>query len=553
MELNGAQVVLECLKNQGVDTIFGYPGGAVIPLYDALYDQGQYFTHIRTAHEQGAVHGADGYARATGKVGVCFATSGPGATNTVTGIATAYMDSIPLVIITGQVPTNILGRDSFQEIDITGITVPITKHNFLVNDINELQSVVNEAFYIAREGRPGPVLIDIPKDVFLKRTDFHSVILNKKERYLNHNNEEEKLIKKAAKIINQSKRPIVYGGGGIITSEASECLAKLVDKSSIPVVNTLMGLGGFDRNKSLSLGLVGMHGFKEANLAVTNSDLIIALGARFSDRVVGKVDKFAPGAKIIHIDIDVTEVGKNKDVEVSLIGDLKEIINRLITHVEEKNRTDWIDRINSWKEHDKITERAFHPKNILRQAKKVLGEDALVITDVGQHQMWSAQYWNFEKPRTFISSGGLGTMGFGLGAAIGAKIGKPNVPVVHISGDGSFRMNCNELATISKYNVPITTILFNNSTLGMVRQWQRLFQNERYSETDIGNEVDYVKLVQAYGLKGYKVRNILELKEVLKEVKDANEFILIECVIDKDQGVYPIVPPGKPIDNLILD
>ncbi len=549
MELSGAQMVLECLKEQGVDTIFGYPGGAVIPLYDALYDNFDAFTHILTSHEQGAVHGADGYARTTGKVGVCFATSGPGATNTITGIATAYLDSVPMVILTGQVPRSLLGKDSFQEVDITGISLPITKHNYLVENVEDLPGIIREAFETAQTGRPGPVLIDVPKNIFIEKANY--INENIEAEKSNVDEIDEKLIDEVANVINKSIRPVIYAGGGVIISNASEEFSKFATKGEIPVVNTLMGLGCFPRNNELSLGLVGMHGLKEANLAVTNSDLVIAVGARFSDRVVGKVNKFAPRAQIIHIDIDKTEINKNKKANLSIIGDVKEILNKLVERVDSKDRSPWLKEISQWKSEDKLGEKEFTAKNIMKTAQDILGDDTIVVTDVGQHQMWTAQYWKFTKPRSFLSSGGLGTMGYGLGAAIGAQVANPNSRILHITGDGSFRMNCNELATVTKYNLPTITLLLNNNTLGMVRQWQKLFQNERYSQTDIGNEVNYVKLADAYGIDGYRVDELDGLAKVLNEVAKKRQSAVIECKIDKNQGVYPIVPAGKPIDDLI--
>ncbi|WP_066507200.1 biosynthetic-type acetolactate synthase large subunit [Abyssisolibacter fermentans] len=552
MRLNGAEIVLHCLKKQNVDTIFGYPGGAVIPLYDELYKMNNEFNHMRCAHEQGCVHAADGYARSTGNVGVCFVTSGPGATNAVTGIATAYMDSVPLVVIAGQVPTSLLGRDSFQEIDITGITISITKHNYLVKDIIKLPEIINEAFSIAKTGRPGPVLIDIPKDIFLQETEYVNGQTDDEECYTKKIT--SKYMKKAANMINNAKRPVIYAGGGVITANSSKKLIDFAEKTSIPVVNTLMGLGNFPRNNELSLGMVGMHGFKETNRAVNNSDLIIALGARFSDRVIGKSDSFASNAKIIHIDIDETEVNKNIDSELTLIGDMKDVLDELLNYVEEKNRADWVQEINSWKIEDGTRDLQFIPKNIFKALQKHYNENTIIATDVGQHQMWTAQYWDFSKPRTFITSGGLGTMGFGLGAALGAQVGNPDKNVLLITGDGSFRMNCNELSTVSKYNLPVVIILFNNSTLGMVRQWQTLFSGSRYSETNISQEVNYVALAQAYGIKGYQVNTITDLEKTLEEVsvfKD-NKAVMIECLIDKNEMVLPIVPPGMPINNQII-
>lgn len=549
MELSGAQIILECLREQDVDTIFGYPGGAVIPLYDALYDKFHLFTHILTAHEQGAVHGADGYARSTGKVGVCFATSGPGATNTITGIATAYLDSVPLVVFTGQVPRTLLGKDSFQEVDITGISLPITKHNYLVENVEDLPAIIREAFDTARSGRPGPVLIDVPKNLFTDKSYYTKAMEPLGKTVIEEIDDD--FIDKAANIINKSLKPVIYAGGGVIISNASEELCEFSNKADIPVVNTLMGLGCFPRQDELSLGLVGMHGFKEANLAVTNSDLIIAIGARFSDRVVGNVNKFAPKAQVIHIDIDKSEINKNKRADLSIIGDVREILEKLIEKVVHTRRSSWLKEINKWKSNANLNDEDFTPKNIIKRAKDILGGDTIVVTDVGQHQMWTAQYWEFERPRSFLSSGGLGTMGYGLGAAIGAQIANPHSKVLHLTGDGSFRMNCNELATVSKYNLPTITLMLNNNTLGMVRQWQKLFQDERYSETDIGNEVDYIKLAEAYGVDGYRAEGLEELSQVLKEVMKMRKSAVIECKIDKDECVYPIVPAGKAIDYII--
>lgn len=559
MLLNGAQIVLECLKEQETNIIFGYPGGAVIPLYDALYDELDYFTHIRTAHEQAAVHAADGYARSTGKVGVCFVTSGPGATNTITGIATAYMDSIPLVVITGQVARSLLGRDSFQEIDIMGITLSITKHSCIVKDEKELADTIRKAFEVAKSGRPGPVLIDIPKDIFLSKTEYTKLKkVDKIQKPIN--NIEMKKIKDAVKLIQDSKKPIIYAGGGIKTANASKKFCEFVMLSDIPVANTLMGLGTIPRDHKLSLGMVGMHGFRETNLAVTNSDLIIAIGARFSDRVIGKGDEFAPFAKIIQIDIDETEIDKNKVVDLSLVGEMNTILENLIYHMEQKNRKSWQEEIASFKviksvynKGENKVQNDFTHLDVLKCLDGALEEDTIVTTDVGQHQMWTAQVWNFKHPRTFITSGGLGTMGFGLGAAIGSQMGNLDKRVLLITGDGSFRMSCNELQTISKYKLPIITVIMNNHTLGMVRQWQRMFSNGRYSETDIGDEVNYVKLAGAYGIEAYRVTSTDELKNVLEIVTKEKRPMLIDCVIDKEEGVYPIVPPGKSIQELVLE
>jgi len=559
MRLNGAQIVLKCLKEQDANIIFGYPGGSVIPLYDALYDEMEYFTHIRTAHEQAAVHAADGYARATGKVGVCFVTSGPGATNTITGIATAYMDSIPMVVITGQVPRNMLGRDSFQEIDIMGITLSITKHSCIIKDEKDLASSIRKAFQIARSGRPGPVLIDIPKDIFLSEVEFEKVENEDKKQETTFVIDIDKM-QDVVKMIKAAERPIIYAGGGVKTADASTKLCKFAGVGDIPVVNTLMGLGTIPRDHKLSLGMVGMHGFREANLAVTNSDLIIAIGARFSDRVIGKADEFAPFAKIIQIDIDETEIDKNKAAVLSLVGDMNTILDVLLTYMSQKCRKSWHDEIANFKvvEHannknvpdmeDNLTHRT-----VLQCLNEALEEETIVTTDVGQHQMWTAQQWNFKQPRTFITSGGLGTMGFGLGAAIGSQMGQQDKRVLLVTGDGSFRMSCNELQTISKYKLPIIIVIMNNHTLGMVRQWQKMFSNERYCETDIGDEVNYVKLAEAYGIEGHKVTSIEKLKNVLENVKTIRKPMLIDCVISKEEGVYPIVPPGKSIQELVLE
>jgi acetolactate synthase-1/2/3 large subunit len=553
MKLTGAEIILACLKEQGVDKIFGYPGGAVIPLYDALYDQMDHFEHILTCHEQGATHAADGYARSTGKVGVCFATSGPGATNTVTGIATAYMDSVPLVVITGQVPSGLLGRDSFQEVDITGITLPITKHSYFAKDVDKLADMIRKAFHIARSGRPGPVLIDVPKDVFLAKTEYtpYKQKQSKKEKVESEFNSRNLI--DIAKLINQSQRPVIAVGGGIIIADASREFYEMAVKGNIPVVNTLMGLGSFPRTHPLSLGLVGMHGLRPANLAVSNSDLVIAIGARFSDRVIGAADKFAKGAKLVHIDIDKAEIGKNIDTHLSIVGDVKKVIVELTHHIIHKDRSEWLQQIRKWEPELKERKKNLTAKGILEVAQKILGDDTFVTTEVGQHQMWTAQHWKFNKPRKFISSGGLGTMGYGLGAAIGTQVGNPEKRVLHIAGDGSFRMNCNELATVSKYKLPIITLLFNNSALGMVRQWQNLFCNARYSQTDITGEVDYMKLVEAYGIRGKKVENLKDLEETLKEAAKINKATVIECVLSKDDNVFPMVPPGQPIDNIILE
>lgn len=551
MELRGAEIVFECLKEENVDTIFGYPGGAVIPLYDALYKYRESFTHILTSHEQGAIHGADGYSRSTGKVGVCFTTSGPGATNTVTGIATAYADSIPIVIITGQVNSSLIGKDSFQEVDITTITLSVTKHNFLVRSVDDIEKTIREAFRIAKTGRPGPVLVDIPKDLFLEKTIYTSLKLSISNDNKNYWNDSD--IKNVAEVINNSKYPIIYSGGGVISSNTSDELLNLAQKGNIPVVNTLMGLGSFPRTHPLSLGLVGMHGLKESNLAVQNSDLIIAVGARFSDRVIGKSDQFAPNAKVIQIDIDKAEIGKNRDIDYSLVGDMKEILISLYDNIDKKERNKWLNQMERWRDLLEQDNKNWDGIRVIKTANKILDEDTIVVTDVGQHQMWTAQHWKFIRPRSFLSSGGLGTMGYGLGAAIGAKVGNPNKSVILITGDGSFRMNCNELSTVSKLELPIIILIFNNNTLGMVRQWQGMFCEGRYSETDLGNEVDFIKLGNAYGIDGTRVNSIEKLGLALENAKDLNKATIVECVLSKEDMVFPIVPAGMSINNMIFN
>lgn len=564
MRMNGAKVILECLKKEGVDTIFGYPGGAVIPLYDALYDYPDDFKHIRTSHEQGLVHAADGYARSTNTVGVCFTTSGPGATNAITGIATAFMDSSPMVVISGQVPTSLLGKDSFQEIDITGATLSMTKHNYLVRNTKELVPTIKEAFKVANSGRKGPVLVDVPKDLFLAEMDFNNedYDLCKVDEYMDYENDFDldyennyKLLKEAVNIIKESKKPIIYAGGGVKSSDSEDVLVKFATKIDTPVLNTLMGLGNIDRKNELSLGMVGMHGSRESNLALSNSDLVIAIGARFSDRVISKSSEFAKNAKVIHIDIDPSEISKNIKSNVSLVGDVKMVLSLLLERVESKDNSNWKEEIKTFRKSEDVEENEFHPQNILRKINEKyeqLENPTVVVTDVGQHQMWSAKYWDFKGYKSFITSAGLGTMGFGLGAAIGTKIGNLDKNVVLVTGDGSFRMNCNELATVANYNVPILILLLNNRTLGMVRQWQKLFSNQRYSQTDINENVDYVKLVNAYNIDGYKACDMEGLERALDAI-DFSKPVFLQCDIDKDYDVYPIVAPNDALENLICN
>ncbi|EGT3651273.1 biosynthetic-type acetolactate synthase large subunit [Clostridioides difficile] len=564
MRMSGAKVILECLKKEGIDTIFGYPGGAVIPLYDALYDYSDDFKHIRTSHEQGLVHAADGYARSTNTVGVCFTTSGPGATNAITGIATAFMDSSPMVVISGQVPTSLLGKDSFQEIDITGATLSMTKHNYLVRNTKELVPTIKEAFRVANSGRKGPVLVDVPKDLFLAEMDFsgEDYDLCQIDDYMDYKSDFDlddetniKLLNEAIDIIKESKKPIIYAGGGVKSSDSEEILEKFATKIDTPVLNTLMGLGNIDRKNELSLGMVGMHGSRESNLALSNSDLVIAIGARFSDRVISKSSEFAKNAKIIHIDIDPSEISKNIESNVSLVGDVKLVLSLLIERVESKNNSNWKEEIKRFRKSEGVQTYEFHPQNILKKINEkyeTLKKPTVVVTDVGQHQMWVAKYWNFKGNKSFITSAGLGTMGFGLGAAIGTKVGNVDKNVVLVTGDGSFRMNCNELATVANYNVPMLILLLNNRTLGMVRQWQKLFSNQRYSQTDINENVDYVKLVNAYNIDGYKVSSMEELGKALDMI-DFNKPVFLQCDIDKDYDVYPIVAPNDALENLICN
>ncbi|PBE70456.1 biosynthetic-type acetolactate synthase large subunit [Clostridioides difficile] len=562
--MNGAKVILECLKKEGIDTIFGYPGGAVIPLYDALYDYSDDFKHIRTSHEQGLVHAADGYARSTNTVGVCFTTSGPGATNAITGIATAFMDSSPMLVISGQVPTSLLGKDSFQEIDITGATLSMTKHNYLVRNTKELVPTIKEAFRVANSGRKGPVLVDVPKDLFLAEMDFsgEDYDLCQIDDYMDYKSDfglddetNTKLLNEAIDIIKESKKPVIYAGGGVKSSDSEEILEKFATKIDTPVLNTLMGLGNIDRKNELSLGMVGMHGSRESNLALSNSDLVIAIGARFSDRVISKSSEFAKNAKIIHIDIDPSEISKNIESNVSLVGDVKLVLSLLLEMVESKNNSNWKEEIKTFRKSEGIQTDEFHPQNILKKINEkyeTLKKPTVVVTDVGQHQMWAAKYWNFKGNKSFITSAGLGTMGFGLGAAIGTKAGNVDKNVVLVTGDGSFRMNCNELATVANYNVPMLILLFNNRTLGMVRQWQKLFSNQRYSQTDINENVDYVKLVNAYNIDGYKVSNMEELGKTIDMI-DFKKPVFLQCDIDKDYDVYPIVAPNDALENLICN
>ncbi|NLL00900.1 MAG: biosynthetic-type acetolactate synthase large subunit [Clostridiales bacterium] len=555
MELSGSRIVIECLKEQGVDTVFGYPGGAILNIYDELYKHSDEITHILTSHEQGAAHAADGYARATGKVGVCMATSGPGATNLVTGIATAYMDSVPLVAITANVAVNYLGRDSFQEVDIAGITMPITKHNFIVKDVTKLADTLRRAFRIAKSGRPGPVLVDITKDVTAPTTttEYQRVDIPPIERSTDQITEED--LQLAIKMIKKSKKPFVFVGGGAVISDAYDEVKEFVDKVDAPVADTLMGKGAFDGTDPRYTSMVGMHGSKPSNLGITECDLLIAIGARFSDRVTGNTSKFARKAKILQIDVDPAEINKNVQTHQSVIGDIKEVLIRLNKMLEQQDHKEWIDHILDLKKKFPGTYRKdiLTGPYIIEKLYELTGGKAVIATEVGQHQMWASQYYSYTAPRTLLTSGGAGTMGYGLGAAIGAKVGRPDATVINIAGDGCFRMNMNEIATATRYNIPIIQIILNNQVLGMVRQWQTLFYGKRYSNTNLKDKVDFVKLAEAMGAKAYRITKIEEVEEVLKEVLALNEPVVVDCNIDCDEKVWPMVAPGAPIEEVFSE
>lgn len=555
MNLNGAQLLVECLKKQGVDTIFGYPGGTVLNIYDVLYDA-RGINHIITCHEQGATHAADGYARSTGKVGVVLVTSGPGASNTVTGIATAFRDSIPLVIITGQVARHLIGKDSFQELNIVDITKPITKESYLVDSPESIPFVIENAFKTAKTGRPGPVLIDIPKDIQQAKVDFSSIKESEKhiEDSCDKNEELKKQIFTAIKFINESEKPVIFAGGGVISSEASKMLKKFAEKINAPVACSLMGLGSFPGDHELFTGMLGMHGSFCSNYAFTHCDLLIALGTRLNDRVICNKTGFAPNARIIHVDIEPSEFGKNIDSHLTLCGDLKNILNEVSEYIQPKKKSLWNEQVENWKkEYDSEINFCgdLSPKHLLTKLKELVKEDAIICTEVGQNQMWTGQYYKFNEPRSFISSGGLGTMGFGLGAAIGSSIGKPDKRVINIAGDGSFKMNMNELATVSKYKLPIIQIVLNNNSLGMVRQWQRLFYNNRLSFTTLTPDVEFTKLAEAFGIKAMVIRRNDEVEEVLSHALSLKEPVLIECLIHPDNLATPMVPLGESIGNCV--
>lgn len=549
MKLSGSEIVIECLKEQGVDTVFGYPGGTILNIYDALYKHESEICHILTSHEQGAAHAADGYARATGKVGVCMATSGPGATNLVTGIATAYMDSIPVVAITANVAVPLLGRDSFQEIDIAGVTMPITKHNFIVKDVTKLADTIRRAFVIAQEGRPGPVLVDITKDVTANIAEYEKVPLQIIERSTDYIKASD--LDAVISLINQSKKPFIFVGGGAVIAEASKELNEFVKKVHAPVADSLMGKGAFDGTDELYCGMLGMHGTKTSNFGVTQCDLLITIGARFSDRVVGKADRFAKNAKIIQIDVDPAEINKNIVVDESIIGDIKEVLKRLNKRIEDHSHDEWLKEIFALKEKFplKYNQEALTGPYIVEEIYRITKGDAIITTEVGQHQMWAAQFYKYKNPRTFLSSGGLGTMGYGLGASLGAKMGCPDKAVINIAGDGCFRMNMNEMATAARYNIPIVEVVINNHVLGMVRQWQTLFYEKRYAHTILNDKVDFVKLAEAMGAVGILVTKREEVAPAIERALSLGRPVLVECQIDCDDKVFPMVPAGAAIEE----
>ncbi len=551
MQLTGAEVIIECLIEEGVETVFGYPGGQVIPLYDAIYKYKGKIRHVLTAHEQAASHAADGYARSTGKVGVCIATSGPGATNLVTGIATAYMDSSPIVAITGNVPLSLLGRDSFQEVDITGVTMPITKHNFIVKDINELADTVREAFRIAKEGRPGPVLIDVPKDLQVGFVEYERKepfkVLPRVDRL------EEKDVDKAVEMLEQSKRPMFYIGGGVIRSDASEELNKLLDKIDAPCCSTLMGLGAVSAESHRFTGMVGMHGTKLSNLSVNSCDLLVVVGARFSDRVISNGSTFARQARILQLDVDPAEINKNIYSHHHVIGDVKVILEKILHRVKKTYHNDWMEEVerNRMRYPLKITTESRRAKEIFKALEKALPENNIIATEVGQHQMWAAQFLKTLRPKRFLTSGGLGTMGFGTGAAIGAQMSHPDARVVNIAGDGCFRMNAIELATIARYSLPVIILVMNNHCLGMVRQWQTLFYDKHYSETTLDTPVDWVKLAEAYGVAGMRLGLDDDPEVVMKAAVELGKAVVVDCEIPTDDKVFPMVAPGASINDMI--
>ncbi len=571
--LTGAEIVVESLKKENVKKIFGYPGGAVIPIYDVLYDTSE-IQHILTRHEQGAAHAADGYARSTGKAGVCIATSGPGATNLVTGLATAYMDSVPIIAFTGQVPTQLIGRDAFQEADTRGITMPITKHNYLVTDINDLAETIKEAFYLAQSGRPGPILIDLPKDVSLAEKKFNYPKTVNLEGYNLKTKGDNDQIEKAAEAINNAEKPLLYVGGGAVISDADKEVRELVNKAQIPITTTLMGLGIYPESDPLSLGMLGMHGTKYANYATGETDLLIAVGARFDDRVTGKLETYATKAEIVHIDIDPAEVGKNVDVDYPVVGDVKEVLTDLLPHISSQKHEKWLEQIKDWKEKYPLTYKKsdsgeIKPHYVMEKLYELTDGDAIITTEVGQNQMWAAQYYKYSQPRSFISSGGLGTMGYGFPAAIGCKVGNPDRTVVCIAGDGSLQMNIQELATISLYQIPVKVVILNNQYLGMVRQWQQLFSDSRYSSTCLNKRddcpvectepgddcplkiPDFEEVVKAYNVYGDTVEKKENLETALAKLLDVEGPAILDVHIPHEENVYPMVPPGAGVQEMI--
>ncbi len=548
MNLTGAQIVVECLKEQGVDTVFGYPGGTILNVYDALYQHSEEIKHILTSHEQGAAHAADGYARATGKVGVCLATSGPGATNLVTGIATAYMDSVPVVAITCNVNLPLLGKDSFQEVDIAGITMPITKHNYIVKDVNILADTLRKAFAIARSGRPGPVLVDITKDVTANSCEYEKQMPEKAEKPGRYTEDE---LAEAVRLLESAKKPFIYVGGGAVISEAYEEVRTFAGLVDAPVCDTLMGKGVIDGHDHRYTGMIGMHGTKASNFGVSECDLLIALGARFSDRVVGNPKKFAEHAKVLHIDVDAAEINKNIKTDVSLVGDLKEVLCKLNERLSAQSHGEWMAHVAGLKEKYPLRydESVLSCPYIMEEIDRVTGGGAIITTDVGQHQMWAAQYYKYSKPRTLLTSGGLGTMGYGLGACIGAKMGQPDKICINIAGDGCFRMNMNELATASRYNIPIIQVVINNHVLGMVRQWQTLFYGKRYSQTVLNDGVDFCKVAEGLGCEAILVTKKEEVAPAVEKAIALKKPVLLNCVIPEDDKVFPMVPAGAPISE----
>ncbi|MDY5021970.1 MAG: biosynthetic-type acetolactate synthase large subunit [Blautia sp.] len=550
MQLTGAEIIVECLKEQGVDTVFGYPGGAILNVYDALYEYRDQITHVLTSHEQGASHAADGYARATGKVGVCMATSGPGATNLVTGIATAMMDSVPMVAITANVGKSLLGKDSFQEVDIAGIVMPITKHSYIVKDIRQLADTMRKAFYIAKSGRPGPVLVDVTKDVTGAKYEYTPRRPATVNRETSEIRKED--IETAVKMIKEAEKPFIFNGGGAVISGASQEIAELAHRIDAPVCDSLMGKGAFSGEDPLYTGMLGMHGTKTSNLGVSQCDLLIVLGARFSDRVTGNAKTFAKNAKILQIDVDAAEINKNVKVDAYIEGDVKEALKRLLPEVPEKSHPEWIAKIQEMKE--KYPLRYDHTQltgpYIIEKLYEITNGDAIITTDVGQHQMWAAQYFKYKEPRTLLTSGGLGTMGYGLGAAIGAKMGRPDKKVINIAGDGCFRMNMNEIATAVRCGKPLVQIVLNNHVLGMVRQWQTLFYEKRYSHTILNDKVDFVKVSEAMGAQAIRVTKMEEVEPALRKALDADGPVVLDCWIDQDLSVFPMVPAGANIDDV---